>query len=539
METWVDLIIEIMREQPEPVELDLLGAFRVRVGGRPVPDAAWSRRDAAALVKVLALEPGGCLHREQLMDRLWPDLDVAAAAPRLHKAAHFARRAMDLQEAIVLRGEMVLLLPGLPVTIDATAFEQAALAALADGGEAAASTVLDKYGDELLPSDRYADWALVARERLTLLRDRLLRQSRRWRQLLERDPADEQAHLELVRELARAGDSRGALRQFERMDRLLRRELGVGPGPQATELRDELVASLRDLGSMTPAEQGRLDQEIRFCRTDDGVTLAYACSGAGPPLVKAANWLTHVDHDWHSPVWRHWLVELSRRHRLIRYDERGCGLSDWEVATHSFDSWVTDLETVVDEAGLDRFPLLGISQGAAVAIVYAARHPDRVTRLVLYGGYAQGRLTRATSDADRRMQQLQVDLVHLGWGRDEPTFRQVFTSQFMPEGSRELWDAFNDLQRKTSSAENAARCLETTATVDVVDIARQVAVPTLVLHARHDQRPPFEQGRLLATLIPGSRFIALESCNHILLADEPAWPIFLTEVEAFLAEDQR
>lgn len=528
-----------MREQPEPVELGLLGAFRVTVGGRPVPDAAWSRRDAAALVKVLALEPGGCLHREQLMDRLWPDLDVASAAPRLHKAAHFARRAMDLQEAIVLRGEMVLLLPGLPVTIDATAFEQAALAALADGGEAAANTVLDEYGDELLPSDMYADWSLEVRERLTLLRDRLLRQSLRWRQLLERDPADEQAHLELIRELARAGDSHGALRQFERMDRLLRRELGVGPGPRATELRDELVASLRDLGSMTAAEQGRLDQEIRFCRTDDGVTLAYACSGAGPPLVKAANWLTHVDHDWHSPVWRHWLVELSRRHRLIRYDERGCGLSDWDVAAHSFDSWVTDLETVVDEAGLDRFPLLGISQGAAVAIVYAARHPDRVTRLVLYGGYAQGQLTRATSDAHRRMQQLQVDLVHLGWGRDEPTFRQVFTSQFMPEASRELWDAFNDLQRKTSSAENAARVLETTATVDVVDIARQVAVPTLVLHARHDQRPPFEQGRLLATLIPGSRFIALESCNHILLADEPAWPIFLSEVEAFLAEDQR
>jgi DNA-binding SARP family transcriptional activator/pimeloyl-ACP methyl ester carboxylesterase len=520
------------------VEIDLLGSFRVRVDGNAVDDVAWSRRDAAGLVKLLALQPSRRLHREQVMDRLWPDLGLDEAAPRLHKAAYFARRALDRRDGVVLRGEMVLLLPGVPVTVDALAFEEAAEVALADGGAGAAAMVLDKYGTSLLPEDPYVEWAEEPRERLTLLRTQLLRQARRWRQLVELDPVDEEAHLELVRELAEAGDRRAALRQYEAMDRTLRRELGVAPGPEAVRLREQLVNQLRDAGTMSSADRGRLEQQIKFCRTADGITLAYATSGSGPPLVKAANWLTHVDHDWHSPVWRHWLVDLSQRHRLVRYDERGCGLSDWDIPPPTFESWVQDLESVVDAAGLARFPLLGISQGAGVAVAYAARHPERVTRLVLYGGYAQGRLARAANDEERRMHQLQVDLVRLGWGRDEPSFRQVFTSQFMPEGSRELWAAFNDLQRKTSSPENAARVLELTGPLDVTALARQVVAPTLVLHARHDQRPPFAQGRLLASLIPDCRFVALESHNHILLADEPAWPVFLAEVESFLETDE-
>jgi pimeloyl-ACP methyl ester carboxylesterase len=432
---------------------------------------------------------------------------------------------------------MVRLLPDRPVTVDAPAFETAATEALADGGPAPAAEVVDAYGPELLPADIYAEWAAQPRERLTLLRDRLLRQARRWGELLERDPVDEQAHLELIRELRDAGDPHAALRQFEAMDRALRRELGVGPGPEATRLRDELAAALRDVGKMSRADVGRLEQQIRFCRTADGVTLAYACSGSGPPLVKPANWLTHVDHDWHSPVWRHWLVELSRRYRLIRYDERGCGLSDWDIPPPSLESWVQDLETVVDQAGLERFPLLGISQGATVAIYYAARHPERVTRLVLYGGYVRGTLARARSEEDRRLYQLGADLARLGWGRDDPAFRQVFTSQFMPGASRDLWEAFNELQRKTASAENAARVIELTGHFDGTEAAGRVTAPTLVLHARHDHLVPFKQGRLLATLIPKSRFVALESTNHILLAGEPAWAVFLAEVTAFLAED--
>jgi len=519
-----------------PVAISLLGPFRVEVDHQTVPEAAWNRRDAASLVKLLALRRDRRLHREQVVDLLWPDLDVAEATPRLHKAAHFARKALCRADAVVLRGEMVSLLPGEKVSVDADEFEQAATLALTEGSVAAASVVLDKFPGEPLPADLYLDWAAEPRERLAALRHRLFRQARRWRELVMQDPTDEEAGVALMRELARAGDRHGALRQFESLDRALRRELGVGPGPEATALRDELLSLLRDAGSITPADEGRLEQQIRFCRTPDGVTLAYACSGSGPPLVKAANWLTHVDHDWHSRVWRHWLVDLSRRHRLIRYDERGCGLSDWDIKPPSFDSWVNDLETVVDAAGLDRFPLLGLSQGGPVAVAYALRHPERVTKLVLYGTYAKGRRVRATSDEARREQLLELELVRLGWGLDEPVFRQVFTSQFMPEGSRELWDDFNELQRRTTSAENAAQVLEMAGDIDVMELAPQVRVPTLVLHPRDDQSTPMKEGRQMASLIPGSRFVALESRNHILLADEPAWPVFLSEVEAFLAE---
>ncbi len=517
----------------------LLGDFCVEVDGKTIPATAWPRRHAAALVKLLAISPGRQLHRERVIDSLWPDLGVAEAAPRLYKAAHYARKVLGSDGAVVLRGEVVSLLPGVDVEVDALEFDAAADSALGDGSVAAARAALGIFTGDLLPHDLYEPWLDELRDRLRVRQQLLLRQAERWEDLLAIEPADEQAHLELMRAQVHAGNLRAAVQQFERMERVLARELGAAPGPEAVQLRDQVVAKLRQRESLTPAEDAHLEQRITFCRTADGVNLAYAVSGSGPPLVKAANWLTHLDYDWHSPVWRHWLVALSGRHRLIRYDERGCGLSDRDVPDHTFAEWISDLETVVDAAGLDRFPLLGISQGGAVAVAYAARHPERVSHLVIYGSYAQGRRTRASSEDALRLHRLQIDLVRNGWGIDDPAFRQVFTAQFMPGGSRELWDAFNELQRQTTSAENAARVLELTSTIDVVDLARLVQAPTLVLHARDDRRPPFEQGRLLASSIPNSRFVALDSSNHILLADEPAWPVFLTEVEAFLATPDR
>src|SRR5690606_7156178 len=186
-------------------------------------------------------------------------------------------------------------------------------------------------------------------------------------------------------------------------------------------------------------------QEIRFCTTTDGVRLAYATSGSGPPLVKVANWLSHLDYDRESPVWRHWLVELSRRFRLVRYDERGCGLSDWDIPRFTFEDWVDDLATVVDAAGLDRFPLLGLSQGAPVAVAYAVRHPERVSHLVLLGGFAQGRRRRARSPDEVALAEARIELVRWGWGRPDPTYRQVFVARFLPDGTQEEWRDFDEL----------------------------------------------------------------------------------------------
>jgi pimeloyl-ACP methyl ester carboxylesterase/DNA-binding winged helix-turn-helix (wHTH) protein len=285
------------------------------------------------------------------------------------------------------------------------------------------------------------------------------------------------------------------------------------------------------------ADEARLEQHIRFCTTPDGTCLAYATAGSGPPLVKAANWLTHLDYDWDSPVWRHWLVGLAQGRELIRYDERGCGLSDWDVDDFSFDAWVDDLGHLVDAVGLDRFPLLGISQGAAVAIAFAVRHPERVSRMILWGGYGRGRLVRANTPEQRREAALDLEVARVGWGREDPTFRQVFTSQFLPTGTREQWDALNELQRRTTSPANAVRFLEVFAEIDVAELATQVRCPTLILHARDDLRVPLSSARELAALIPGSRLVPLNSPNHILTSVEPAWPLFLGEVDRFLAQD--
>lgn len=277
-----------------------------------------------------------------------------------------------------------------------------------------------------------------------------------------------------------------------------------------------------------------MEQRIRLCVAPDGVRLAYAVSGHGPPLVKAANWLSHIDHDWRSPVWRHWMRELSTGHTFIRYDERGCGLSDWDVSDFSFEAWVRDLETIVDARGLDRFPLLGISQGAAVAVAFAARHPERVSALVLYGGYARGRLQRDPTPEQIEEVELLLRLTHMGWGQRKSAYSQVFSRLFMPDAPPERIQWLDELQARTTSTENAVRFQSVFFGIDVTAEAQCVRAPTLVLHARDDGVIPFEEGRVLSSLIPDARFVPLDGRNHIIQEDEPAWPIFLREVRDFL-----
>jgi pimeloyl-ACP methyl ester carboxylesterase len=277
-------------------------------------------------------------------------------------------------------------------------------------------------------------------------------------------------------------------------------------------------------------------QDLRFCTGYDGTRLAYATVGSGPPLVKTANWLSHLEYDWSSPIWRHWIEGLSRHHTLYRYDQRGCGLSDRSPEEMSFESWVRDLEAVVDTAKLERFPLLGISQGGAIAIEYSARHPDRVSHLILYGAFARGRLKRGGGEAAIDEVMTMNKLFELGWGTDNRAFRQVFATQFLPGASAELIDAFDELQRQSATAAQAVRLMKVSVQIDVVRLCERVQCPGLILHARDDGRIPFEEGRLLASLIPDARFVPLTSPNHILLADEPAWPAFLREVDAFLGD---
>lgn len=275
-------------------------------------------------------------------------------------------------------------------------------------------------------------------------------------------------------------------------------------------------------------------QQIRFCIAHDGARIAYATCGQGPTLVKVANWMTHLEFDWQSPVWRHVIAELSRARTFVRYDERGCGLSDWEVADFSFAAWLRDLETVVDATASGSFALLGISQGASIAIAYAVAHPDRVTHLVLSGGYARGRLVRARTAREREEAETITKLAELGWGQENPAFRQFFTTQFIPGGTPEQHHWFNELERISTSPANAARFLRAFNDIDVQPLLPRVQCPTLVLHSTEDARVPFDEGRFMAAMIPGARFVPLESKNHVLLESEPAWQRWKGEVADFL-----
>jgi pimeloyl-ACP methyl ester carboxylesterase/DNA-binding CsgD family transcriptional regulator len=276
-----------------------------------------------------------------------------------------------------------------------------------------------------------------------------------------------------------------------------------------------------------------IQQSIRFLKAPDDVTLAWAEAGEGPALVKVANWLSHLEYDWDSPVWRHWMQFFASNFRFIRYDERGCGMTDWDVEDLSPARWIEDLEAVVERAKPEEpFTLLGISQGTSAAIQFAARYPEKVSHLILYGGYALGWEYRENAEG-RRAYEAIIELARFGWGKDNPSFRQVFTYNFVPEANDEQIAWFNELCRRTTTPEIAARLLRSRAEVNVQQYLPDIAVPTLVLHSRDDAVVPMSSGRQLAAEIPDAEFIQLESRNHILLESEPAWERFCKEVLAF------
>lgn len=293
----------------------------------------------------------------------------------------------------------------------------------------------------------------------------------------------------------------------------------------------KFLAEAEDSSAAPRGRTGR--QQIRFCKSRNGASIAYAVTGEGLPLVRTGHWLTHLEHDWHSPIWRPFLDEMGKRFRIVRYDQRGCGLTDRDATDFSLDRFVEDLEAVIDAADYRRFVLYASSQGVPVAIDYARRHPDRVSHLVLHGGYARGRLVR-DSQADREQGEAIIKLMEHGWGITGSPFLQAFTTMYIPDASREQVSSLVNLQRLTTSTANAIAIRRAVDNFDVSAMLPRLTVPALIVHAANDGVQPVDQGRELASGIAGSEFVLLESANHVILSGEPAWQRFFQELERFV-----
>jgi DNA-binding SARP family transcriptional activator/pimeloyl-ACP methyl ester carboxylesterase len=541
-----------------PLQIDVLGPLAVARRGDvlTLPQSKKTR----ALLAYLVLT-GRPHRRDRLCRLLWdvPDdprgalrWSLSRLRPLVDEPGH-ARILADRNSVGFERSgaaiDIVTLRAGLPAdlaTVSADALRRALTAFRGDFLE----------GLELPDCFEFYSWCIAEREEARRLRSRLLAAlvtrlreqpdialpyAREHAQL---EPADEEAQARLVRLLQVAGRWReadahrqtaelqlvslgaartGALRRA----RILERDSRRRPSREAEGVGTVETLPVRPTAPQSP---------IQFCRAADGVRIAYATVGNGPPLVRASHWLGHLEFERQSPVWRHWTAEFSRQHTFIRHDDRGNGLSDWDVADLSFEDFVCDQEAVVDALELDRFPLIGSSKGGATAIAYAVRHPERVSHLILLGAIVLGWRRRGDPSEVARGEAM-LTMIRDGWSQDNPAYRQIFATRFMPDAGPEQYQWFDELQRITCSAKNAERFWRLNGDIDVVALLPEVRVPTLVMHLRNDGSVPFEQGRLTASQIPGARFVALEGRNHIILPHEPAWQQFVTELRGFLAED--
>lgn len=471
------------------LEISLLGELALRRDGAPVPLPA-SRKTRAMLVYLLLCE--GPQRRERLCEIFFdiPDDPRAALRWSLSKIRGLLGDRAGLLDA----GRELVTLDRAGFELDVDRLEREPTRS-----EIALALESPLAGLDLSALESYEAWLRVERARLDGVRAR-------W--------------------LARAAASeRFSAAERDRF-RAEAEALGVEETPVAPEHSAPSASVHRE-------PRHRHHQQVRYCAAADGVSIAYAVTGQGPPLVKTANWLNHLELDWNSPLWGELFDTVSDHNRFIRYDERGNGLSQWDVADLSFDAFVRDLETVVDTIGLDRFPLLGISQGCAVSIEYAARHPGRVSKLLLLGGYAAGWRHLATPEEAEEREAV-ITLVERGWGQDSPIYRQIFSQTFMPSATSEEIEWFNDFQRRTASAANAARFLRVFADIDVRDRLAGVKAPTLVIHARDDRRVPIAHGIELAARIPGASLVTLDTDSHLLLGRESSTQHLLSSVAAFL-----
>ena len=517
--------------------VDMLGEFQVR-GDRPIVFPASKKTRALLAFLVQTRRPQ---RRDRLCELFWeiPDDPRGALRWSLSKLRGIVNddattRLLADRERVSIDVETI--------EVDFHAMQQlgarlheATLASLEHGAAALRQPLL--AGLDLPQQGDYQNWLTAERhdaerlrcsflaaivERLKTSPEQVLPWCREW---MTCEPFSASAAAALIHALIPLGRA-GEAREFAAAFKFAAEEAGV----DASSIGEPAPPRSRPFD---PERQLLQRQKIAFCTARDSTRIAYATVGSGPPLVKAANWLNHLELDWDAPIWAPLFRELARDHCFIRYDERGNGLSDWEVADLSFTAFVSDLEAVVDAAGLERFPLIGISQGCAVAIDYAVHHPERVSHLILMGGYAAGWQAGA-SDEIRAEREAVITLVREGWGRDDPVYRQIFSATFMPAATSSELTWFNDFQRRTTSPRNAARFLEVFGAIDVRSLLPRVSAPTLVMHAKGDRRIPVATGLELAAGIPNAEFVMLDSENHILLGGEPASEEFVAQVRQFI-----
>ncbi len=509
------------------LQIRVLGTFAVIRDGQAV-SLPPSRKTRALLAYLAMVERP--LNREHLCEMFWdvPDDPRGSLRWSLSKLRQVVNS--DGHERLTADRNFIELRLGKDASVDWHALKSLAAADLdalsPDEIEIRAGQLDGLLEDLSLPRcPLFEAWRIALANECDVLRCRILRAA------VDRLRAEPARALPFARALCALNpDDRALTRELETLAQAARGQ-AVQPGTLPPPVPPPSTAPGET------AEAATALQEIRFCTTTDNVRIAYAVTGQGYPIVKAANWMSHLHYDRESPVWRHWVDGLSRHNRLIRYDERGNGLSDWAVDDLSADAMLADLEAIVAASGIERFALLGISQGCAITVMYAVRHPERVSHLVLYGGYVRGWRARGDPAEIARRSAMGV-LIRRGWGQNNPAFRQMFASLFIPGATQEHMHWFNELQLKSVSPDNAARLHNAFGNIDVAGLLEQVSTPTLVLHARDDAVVPFEQGLEFASGIPNARFVPLDSGNHILLENEPAFARFLREVHDFIDRRQ-
>jgi DNA-binding SARP family transcriptional activator/pimeloyl-ACP methyl ester carboxylesterase len=543
------------------MDFRLLGPVEVWDEDRRVP--LGGPQQQALLVRLL-LDVGRPVSAARLIEDLWGERQPLTAAKLVQ--VHVSQLRKVLPEGLLVTRGSGYALEADREALDLHRFERLrgdGLAALAAGDAARAATRL-REALALWRGPALTDFrepfaapeaARLEELRLACLEDRVDADLALGRHadvageleaLVRRHRLRERLREQLMLALYRAGRQAEALAAYQALRAALDETLGIAPSPAVQQLHVKILQQAPELlpappeqtapGSVARGAAGARDRGVSYATAADGARLAYAVHGRGSPLVRAATWLTDVELDWQSPVWRHWLEGLGEWRTVLRYDERGCGRSERELGHPCLDQWVGDLEAVIDDAGFEQVDLLGISQGGPIAVAYAARHPERVRRVVLYGAYLRGRRHRG-DPLQARESAAFTALIRSGWGSASAGYRRVFTNLFLPRGTEEQMRWYDDVQRRTADGETVARLREARDDLDVTDLARRLTQPTLVLHATGDRVIPIAEGRLAAELIPGARFVELGSDNHILLAEERAWGMFLGTLHRFLEED--